>query len=138
MRAGEVEKAESKARTLLEESPTDLETRLLVAQILNFDGRPDDSIKILQDGIEQASKDDQRYLSYYIGSVAMKTAEDGPFVTRKRGTVSYQPADDSVDKQAFVNRHVQTAETAFQRAVDLFDDDIKSLHGLAQTTTLKR
>ena len=51
MRTGEVEEAESKARTLLEESPTDLETRLLVAQILNFDGRPDDSIKILQDGI---------------------------------------------------------------------------------------
>ena len=122
MRAGEVEKAESKARTLLKESPTDLETRLLVAQILNFDGRPDDSIKILQDGIEQASKDGQRHLSFYIGSVAMKTAEDGPFVTRKRGTVSYQPADESVDKQAFVNRYVKTAETAFQRAVDLFDD----------------
>ena len=76
MRAGEVEKAESKARTLLEESPTDLETRLLVAQILNFDGRPEDSIKVLQDGIEQASKDGQRHLSFYIGSVAMKTAED--------------------------------------------------------------
>ena len=136
MRAGEVEKAESKARKLLEESPADLEVRLLVAQILSFDGRPDDSIKVLQDGIEQASKDDQRYLSYYIGAVAMKTAEDGPFVTRKRGTVSHQPADDSIDKQAFVDRYVKAAETAFQRAVDLFDDDIKSLHGLAQAVSL--
>ena len=136
MRTGEVEEAESKARTLLEESPADLEVRLLVAQILNFDGRPEDSIKVLQDGIEQASKDGQRHLSFYIGSVAMKTAEDGPFVTRKRGTVSYQPADDSVDKQAFVDRYVKTAETAFQRAVDLFDDDIKSLYGLAQAVSL--
>ena len=137
MRAGDVEKAESQARTLLKESPADLETRMLLAQILNFDGRPDESIKLAQDGIDQVTEDKQKHaLALFIGSVAMQTAEDGPFVNRKRGTVSYQPADDSVDKQAFVDRYAQTAEASFQRAADLSVDNQLALHGLAKAVSL--
>lgn len=136
MRTGQIEKAESKARALLEKSPTDLDTRMLLAQILTYDGRPDESIKLVQDGIDRVSNDDQRYnLSLYIGAIAMQTAEDGPFVQRKRGTVTAQPADDSVDQQAFVNRYVRTAEESFQKAVDLFEDDQRALLSLAKAVS---
>ena len=135
MRAGEIEKAESKARSLLKESPADLPTCMLLAQILTYDGRPDATIKLLQDKIDQFPKEDQRHLLLYRGAIAMQVAEDGPFVTRKRGTVTAQPAKDSVDKQAFVDRYVQTAEASFQRAVDLFEDDQRALYGLAKTVS---
>ena len=136
MRADEVEQAESKARALLKESPTDLETRMLLAQILKYDGRPEETIKLTQAGLDHVSEDDQRYnLSIYIGVIAMEIAEDGPFVERKRGTVTYRPPNDSDDEQAFVERYVGIAETSFQRAVDLFEDDQRALHGLAKAVS---
>ena len=136
MRTGEVEKAEAGARAWLKGSPGDLQMLMLLAQILYYDGRPDESIKLVQDGIEQATEDEQRYeLSLYIGAIAMQTAEDGPFFQRKRGVVTALPADDSVDKQAFVDRYVRTAEVNFQRAVELREDDQLALHGLARTVS---
>jgi tetratricopeptide (TPR) repeat protein len=111
----------------------DVEARVVLGRILNFDGRPDEAVAVWEAGLESAAADYPLLLS--IGEVRARQGNSGPTVTERRGTLSVEPSKDKAAEEAFKTKHLALAAAAFERAQKLRPDGIEPARRLADVYT---
>lgn len=113
---GRISEAEQMLRNHLKQHPDDQPTRGLLGQVLDFDGRPNEAIKVWEAGLRGKEADFPLLMS--IGELRARQGRDGPTLTRSRGTLKAQPNRDPQASQKFKEEHLTLAAEAFQKALD--------------------
>lgn len=124
-----VEAAEKLLRDELKQHPTDQPVRILLGQVLDYDGRPDEAIAIWTAGISQSPTDFPLWMQ--IGSLQARRGTEGPNEKHYRRTVTTSPDRNPGESAKFKTEHLQLAATAFQKAIDLATDDPAPIAALA-------
>lgn len=137
MAADRVEAAEELLRKAVRERPGNGRLRHTLARVLVCDGRIDDAITVLKEGVTGDADDETKLnLLMLAGELSLKRAEDGPTVTRRRGTIAYSPKKSGTDKAAFMKKHLAVAEASFRRAMKIDPNNAEIVTHLARTLTL--
>ena len=139
MAADRVEAAEALLRKELKEQPGNGRLRYTLARVLAYDGRVDDAIKLLGESVT-ADADNETKLNLLIlaGKLSLTRAQDGPSVTRRRGTIAYGPVKPGTDKTTFVKKHLAAAEASFRQAMKIDPNNVESVVYLARTLTFAK
>ena len=137
MAADRVEAAEEVLRKAVREQTGNGRLRHTLARVLAYDGRIDDAIRLLKEGVTDDADDQTRLnLLMLAGELSLSRAEDGPTVTHRRGTVTYSPEKPGSDKAAFVKKHLAVAEASFRQAMEINPNNAEIVTRLARTLTL--
>lgn len=126
---GEVEGAIAMARGYLEAHPEDASMRLLVADLLDWDGRPSEATEVLLAGTVLDPLEWRLWAT--IGALQMRLAEDGPNVERRHGTITAHPSKDEDAEQVYRDEHLGAAVDALRKAADLQPDNVDVVLALA-------
>ena len=81
----------------LKTHPEDHDARVLLANADSHNGEMDKAVATLEAGLKDTKADTE--LLWYLGHKRMQLGEDGPNVTRTRGTVSYGPSKLSKEEE---------------------------------------
>lgn len=117
LRQGEVKGAIQIVHTELGGNPRDVPLRLLLGQIVDFDGKPEAAIRIWKEGVTGDNSDFALLMS--IAERRRKQSEDGPNVEHKRGSVTYHPSKNEAAETAFKQTNARRALTNYGRAREL-------------------
>lgn len=127
---GAVEEAEKTLREHLRQDMRDQPARVLLGQVLDFDGRPEEALSTWQAGIVGESSDSIYWTQ--IGNLHARQGSEGPTVTYRRGSVTTRPERDSQASKTFKQRHLSLAAEAFRKASAADPDNLAALGALAQ------
>jgi len=114
----------------VEQNPEDLQARLLLGQVYDFDGRPEETVALYKAGVRK--RDGDFALWMYIGEIRARQGEDGPNVIRRRGSIQYSPSKDEEAEEAYKKAHLGLAAEAYRRALKLRPGSRPALTQLAQ------
>jgi tetratricopeptide (TPR) repeat protein len=135
-RKGNVEAAIDQLRVHLKKNASDGKARVVLGQILDFDGRPDEAVAVWEQGVTGAESDFD--LLMLIGDIRERQGQDGPAITRRRGMVGAQPKKDEAAEKVFKESHLVQAAAAFERARKLKPDDLDAAMALASIFALQK
>ncbi len=121
LRQGDVKTAIQLVNTALGADPDNIELRLLLGRIVDFDGKPEAAIRIWKEGLRRTKFDYPLLIS--IADRRRRQSEDGPTVTYKRGSVSYGPSKDKQAEDAFKRTNANRALTNYRKALSLRPDE---------------
>jgi Flp pilus assembly protein TadD len=82
----------------VKENPEDNDARVLMARVHSHNGEVEKATALLEAGLNGAKSDME--LLWYLGHMRIQLGEDGPNVTRTRGTVSYAPSKMTKEEEA--------------------------------------
>ncbi len=85
-----IDDARSQLEERLKAEPKDQDARVLLAQVHSHNGGMDKATATLEAGLKNEKADLQ--LLWYLAHMRTQLGEDGPNVTRTRGTISYHPS----------------------------------------------
>lgn len=125
-RKGKIADAERLLRGRLEAAPDDEAARELLAQLLEWDGRPDAAVELLDAPGASA------HALALAADALRRQAQDGPRVTRRRGQVTYHPGDEAADAP-WSHQRLERAAACLERALPQSPDDEELLVALAET-----
>ena len=129
LQQGAVEKAVLLLRDELEKDSSDLAVRVLLSQALDFDGRPEEAIQVLNAGLTDSS--DNAVLLMQIGNLHARLAKDGPTVVHRRGVSTTSPNRDPAAAEHFRRKHWAAAVSAFEKAAASSPKEISTHTSLA-------
>lgn len=121
--SGKVEEAEKLLRDALAADPADGEARLLLGNVLDWDGRPDDALGVWEAGL--VGKDPDVPLLMAVGALHLRRAADGPLVTRRRGNQEMKFTKEPVDEEGFRGTHREAGLAAYRKAAAIRPADIE-------------
>lgn len=118
---GNVEEAERLLRDHLKTKAGDQEARILLGQVLDFDGRPEEAASIWKEGVSGGAVDLALWM--HIGQLRARQGSDGRTLTRRRGTTTANPDRDPAASGKFKQEKLQLAAEAYGKAVELAPQD---------------
>jgi tetratricopeptide (TPR) repeat protein len=114
LRQGEVKRAIQFVHTELGKNPKKVPLRMLLGQIVDFDGKPEAAIRIWKEGVSGQAADFPLLMS--IAERRRMQSEEGPTVEHKRGSVTYNPSKDEAAEKAFKERNAKRALDHYGKA----------------------
>jgi tetratricopeptide (TPR) repeat protein len=127
---GRVEEAEQMLRERLRSTVGDNEARILLGRVLDFDGRPEEAVKVWKEGISGGDADFALWM--YIGDLRARQGEDGPTLTRRRGTMTAQPDRDQAASAQYKKDRLEMAVDAYRQGVELAPTHAAAVAKLAE------
>src|SRR5262249_6542539 len=89
---GNLDRAMTVLRDHLKRNAKDVNARGVLGRILDFDGQPDEAVKIWEEGLTGAASDFTFLVA--IGEIRHRQGSDGPTISYRRGTVTANPPKD--------------------------------------------
>lgn len=117
---GEFTAAAAALERHLVQAPAHRECRLLLAGILEYDGRADDACRVLGEGLDGSEADLQQL--WLLGGLHLEQAAQGAGYSNRRGLVTYQPGVDQEQEEAFRRGHWRATVDACERALRIRPD----------------
>ncbi len=111
---GNVEGAIDLLNKHLEKDAKDVQARVVLGQILDFDGRPDEAVKLWERALTGAETDFTLLMS--IGEIRQRQGRDGPTISNRRGMLQVKPSTNKVEEAAFKKAKLALAEAAYATA----------------------
>jgi len=102
----------------LKVSAGDNERRIELYRLLDYIGKSEEGIKVLQKGLRKKETDNE--LLWYLGQAWLARGDDGPNVSRSGGTITYHPSK-MTDKEEKAWKKVE-----YQKAADAFRTLLKN------------
>lgn len=133
---GKVERGIEVLRAHLRAGSKDIEARVVLGQILDFDGKPDDAIRLLQEGLAGGHADFPLLME--IGALRQRQGESGPLISHARGTVTARPSQNAVEEQRQQDAWLAEAAAAYEKALKLRRDDLDATRALAKVYGLQK
>jgi tetratricopeptide (TPR) repeat protein len=130
---GSVDAALDLLRGRLVENAKDVDARVLLGRILDFDGRPDEAVDLWEKGLAGAAGDYRLWMS--IGQIRQRQGNDGPTVSYRRGMVGFSPSKDEASERRYKSTRLDQAATAFAKARSLEPDEPDAAEALAAVLT---
>jgi tetratricopeptide (TPR) repeat protein len=127
---GKVEEAERLLRERLQVEGADHDARILLGRVLDFDGRPEEAVTIWKQGIRGGQADFALWM--HLGDLRARQGDDGPTLTRRRGTMTAEPNRDKAASAKFKKEHLEMAVDAYSKGVELAPTDAAASAKLAQ------
>ncbi len=132
---GNVEGAIDLLNKHLEKNGKDVQARVVLGQILDFDGRPDEAVKLWERALTGAETDFTLLMS--IGEIRHREGRDGPTVSNRRGMVQVKPSTNKVEEGAFKKAKLALAEAAYEKARKLQPANDEAGEALAAVYSLQ-
>lgn len=126
---GDVEGAIRGLREHLAREPKDVRSRFVLGQILDFDGRPDDSVATWEEGLAGVPEDYPLLMA--IGEIRRRQGSDGPTMSYRRGMLGARPSMGVAGIEEYKKAHMEQAASAYERARKLRPDDPGASKALA-------
>lgn len=114
---GDVDGAMKLLRDRLAKDEKDGSARVVLGQILDYDGRPDEAVAVWEKGLTGGPADLNLLMS--VGQIRHRQGQDGPSITRRRGMIGAMPGKDEAGEKAFKDAHLAQAAAAFEKAQKL-------------------
>ena len=130
---GDVEGAMRVLREQLDRNAKDTSARIVLGQILDFDGRPDEAVALWEKGLTGGPSDLNLLMS--IGQIRHRQGTDGPTIERRRGTIGAKPSKDEAAETAYKAEHLARAAAAFEKSQKIRPGDPKIGAELASVYT---
>ena len=128
-RQGNFDRALEVLDKAIRENPKNSAARLLLGQILQFDGQPDKAVATWEAGLTNELTDVPLLVA--VGEVRLRQAQDGPTVAYRRGTISVQPNQNGAGEEIFKTERLANAVTAYEKARKLSPKDAEIAQSLA-------
>jgi tetratricopeptide (TPR) repeat protein len=132
---GNVEGAIDLLNKHLEKNSKDVQARVVLGQILDFDGRPDEAVKLWERALTGADTDFPLLMS--IGEIRSRQGRDGPAVSNRRGMVQVKPSTNKAEEAAFKKAKLAEAEAAYDKARKLRPAEEDAAEALAAVYSLE-
>jgi Flp pilus assembly protein TadD len=112
---GQVENGIALLERRIAEAPDDLDTRLYLGRLLDFDGRPEEAVKVWQAGTTDDKPNADLLMA--IGQVRNRQGKDGPGMSYRRGIFTAKGKLDKSEEAKFKREHFELAANAFEGAL---------------------
>jgi hypothetical protein len=112
-----VEEAEKHLRAALAAAPTDVEVRLVLGNVLDWDGKAEEAAKTWEEGL--TGKEADVPLLVALARLHARRAADGPAVTRRRGNSEMQVDKMGGDEGPFKKAEAEASLAARRKAAAL-------------------
>jgi tetratricopeptide (TPR) repeat protein len=126
---GNVDRAIQVLRDHLDKNEKDIQARVVLGRILDFDGRPDEAVAVWEKGLSGGGADFPLLMS--IGEIRHRQGQGGPTIIRRRGMIGASPSKDEAGEERFKRAHLALAATAFEKARKLRPDQPEPAGALA-------
>lgn len=133
---GQVDKAIDVLRGHLDKNSHDSDARLFLGSLLDFDGRPDDAIKLYEAGLTGRAVDFPLLIE--IAETQQRLGEEGPSITRRRGMITASPNRDPAGAEKFKQERLAKAVAAYEKALKLVPGEAKATKALASVYTAQK
>jgi tetratricopeptide (TPR) repeat protein len=133
---GNVDRAIQVLRDHLNKNAKDVRARVVLGRILDFDGQPDEAVKLWEKGLTGTVSDFPFLLA--IGEIRHRQGSDGPTVSRRRGMVGAHPSKNEAEDERFKRSHLAQAATAFEKARKLRPDEPEAAMALASVYSAQK
>lgn len=132
---GDVDRAIQVLRDYLNKNAKDVNARVILGRILDFDGRPDEAVTLWEGGLTDAASDLPVLMA--IGEIRHRQGRDGPTVSYRRGMVGAIPSKDEAEEGRFKRSRLAQAATAYEKARKLRPDEPEAARALASVYSLQ-
>ena len=132
---GNVEGAIEQLNKHLAKNAKDVQARVVLGQVLDFDGRPDEAVKLWERALTGTDTDFTLLMA--IGEIRHRQGRDGPTVSNRRGMLQVKPSTNKVEEAAFKKARLAEAEAAYEKAGKLQPADEDAAAALAAVYSLE-
>jgi Flp pilus assembly protein TadD len=111
---GNVDRGIEVLRNHLKGHRDDVNARIVLGRILDFDGRPDEAVMVWEAGVSNTAADFPLLMS--IGEIRHRQGTDGPTISYRRGMVQANPSKNEAEEERYKTSHLAQAATTLERA----------------------
>jgi tetratricopeptide (TPR) repeat protein len=111
---GKVDRGIEILRNHLKGHGDDVNARIVLGRILDYDGRPDEAVTVWEAGVSKTAADFPLLMS--IGEIRRRQGSDGPTITYRRGTVQFNPSKNEAEEERYKTSHLAQAATTYEHA----------------------